>query len=105
MVVPHPGEVAEIIEIPLAYMLRADSYRLRRHPFTDDRAHFSVIFNEVLERRFGGTKSFHAKQSQGICVVFFHLFCLSQYICDTHTRTHIYSKGTEHLNKFTERTV
>lgn len=45
--VPHPGEVAEIIEIPLAHMLRSDSYRLRRHPFTDDRAHFSVIYKDA----------------------------------------------------------
>lgn len=45
--VPHPREVAEIIEIPLAYVLRSDSYRLRRHPFIDDRAHFSVIYTDT----------------------------------------------------------
>jgi hypothetical protein len=45
--IPHPGEVAEIIEIPLAHMLRADSYHLRRHPFMDDRAHFSVIYKDA----------------------------------------------------------
>ena len=45
--VPHPTEVAEIIEIPLSYLLRSDSYRLRRHPFIADRAHFSVIYGDA----------------------------------------------------------
>ena len=40
--VPHPGEVEEIIEIPLPYLLRSDSYRLRSHAGVASRAHFSL---------------------------------------------------------------
>ncbi len=40
--VPQPGEVEEIIEIPLAYLLRSDSYRLRSHAGVASRAHFSL---------------------------------------------------------------
>ena len=40
--VPHPREVEEIIEIPLPYLLRSDSYRLRSHAGVASRAHFSL---------------------------------------------------------------
>ena len=40
--VPQPGEVEEIIEIPLPYLLRSDSYVLRSHAGAASRAHFSL---------------------------------------------------------------
>ncbi len=40
--VPYPGEVEEIIEIPLPYLLRSDSYRLRSYAGVASRAHFSL---------------------------------------------------------------
>ena len=36
----NPDEAVEMIEFPLAHMLRPDFYCLRRRPFSNDRAHF-----------------------------------------------------------------
>jgi 8-oxo-dGTP pyrophosphatase MutT (NUDIX family) len=46
--VPHPREVDEILEIPLAYALRSDSYRLASRDPTDGWAVFFLQHEEAL---------------------------------------------------------
>ena len=46
---PRPGEVDEILEIPLAYTLRANSYQLWRHTRLDEeRGHFTLSYEECI---------------------------------------------------------
>jgi hypothetical protein len=46
--VPREGEVEEIVEIPLAYVLRSESYRLARHSPSSTSAHFFLEFEGAI---------------------------------------------------------
>lgn len=44
-----PGEVDEILEIPLSHTLRPDSYQLRRHTYLgEERGHFFLAYQEWI---------------------------------------------------------
>jgi len=46
---PRPGEVDAILEIPLSFILRPDSYRLRRHrQLGKERANFYLEYDEWI---------------------------------------------------------
>lgn len=45
---PQEGEVEEIVEIPLAFALRSDSYHLVRHAPDAPRAHFFLEYEAVV---------------------------------------------------------
>jgi 8-oxo-dGTP pyrophosphatase MutT (NUDIX family) len=46
--VAHPNEVEEIFELPLAHVLRSDSYRLARRDPEADRAVFFLQYEEMV---------------------------------------------------------